>query len=401
MNRWPVLLLLGLCLVARAGHADLAHGIVRIGVLNDQSSVFADSSGPGSVMAARMAAEDFGRRAAGVPIEIIAADHQNKPDVGSAIARKWFDEDGVDAVADLGNSAVALAVVEVAKAKDRAALISGGASTALTGSACSPITVQWTFDSWALANALATTLVKAGNDSWFFLAADYAYGHDLERTTVNFVTAAGGTVLGSALHPLGAADFASWLLQAQAAHAKVIAFANGGNDTVNATKQAREFGLGRDGQKLVLLSATISDIQALGLDAAQGLLVAESFYWNETPAARAWSERWSKAMNGRMPTMIQAGVYAVVTHYLKAVAEAKTTAGRAVVAAMKALPTDDALFGRGTIRQDGRKLHDMHVFQVKAPAESKEPWDYYKLVGTVPAARAFRPIERGGCPLIK
>jgi branched-chain amino acid transport system substrate-binding protein len=378
--------------------AEISGGVVRIGVLDDLSSVFADSNGPGSVVSAQMAVEDFGGKIGNATIEVVSADHLNKPDVGATIARQWFDRDGVDVIADLGNSAVALAVAALAREKDKVALISSAGSTALTGAQCSPNTVQWTYDNYALANTSAKAIVAAGEDTWYFVTADYAFGHDLEKLTSETVEASGGKVLGAVRHPLNTADFASFLLQAQGSGAKVIGFANGGQDTANALKQGREFKLK---QRLVGLSATIVDVFALGLPTAQGLLIASPFYWDMNDGTRAWSKRWSERMHGHYPTMMQAGVYAAILHYLKAVAAAQTDSGKAVVDRMKAMPTDDPLFGKGSIRADGRKLHNMYLWQVKTPAESKYPWDYYKLVGTVPASEAFRPLAQSECPAVK
>ncbi|AXK80723.1 ABC transporter permease [Pseudolabrys taiwanensis] len=384
------------------GTAVAGDGVVRIGVLNDQSGVFADSTGNGSTIAARMAAEDFGGKAAGMPIEIIAADHQNRPDIGAGIARRWFDLDHVDAIADLGNSAVALAVAEIARDKNKAVLISAGGTTALTGKSCSPNTVQWTYDTWSQSNAIGTALVKKGLKKWFFLTADYTFGYNLRDETSKVVLANGGQVVGSVAHPLNSSDFSSYLLQAQASKADVIALANGGNDTANSIKQAQEFRITKGNQVLVGLSMMITDIKALGLAAAQGLYVTETFYWDRTPESRAWSERWAKRNNGRYPTMMQAGVYGAVLHYLKAVqAVGSVDDGAKVVAEMKKLPTDDPLFGKGYILPNGRKIHDAYVFQIKSPEESKSDWDYYKLVSTVPGKEAFLTLEQSGCKLTK
>jgi len=381
-------------------NANAGNGIVKIGVLNDQSGVFADSTGTGSTDAARMAAEAFGGKVAGMPIEIIAADHQNRADVGAAIARKWFDLDGVDAIADLGNSAVALAVNEIAREKNKTILVSAGGTTTLTGSACSPNTVQWTYDTWSQSSAIGTALVKAGNRKWFFLTADYTFGYNLRDETSKVVLANGGEIVDSVRHPINSSDFSSFLLQAQASKANVIALANGGNDTANAIKQAQEFGIQKGGQIVVGLSTMITDIKALGLNAAQDLYVTETFYWDRTPETRAWSKRWSERNGGRYPTMMQAGVYGATLHYLKAVAAVGSTAdGRKVVDKMKEMPTDDPLFGKGTILLNGRKIHDVYVFQVKSPEASKYPWDYYKLVSTSPGKQAFLTLEQSGCNL--
>jgi branched-chain amino acid transport system substrate-binding protein len=381
-------------------NANASDGVVKIGILNDQSGVFSDSSGTGSTDAARMAAEDFGGKVAGMPIAIIAADHQNRPDLGAGIAKKWFDLEGVDAIADLGNSAVALAVNEIARDKNKTILVSAGGTTTLTGKACSPNTVQWTYDTWSQSNAIGTALVKAGNRKWFFLTADYTFGYNLRDETSKVVLADGGEVVGSVRHPINSSDFSSYLLQAQASKANVIALANGGNDTANAIKQAQEFRIQKSGQIVVGLSTMITDIKALGLNTAQDLYVTETFYWDRTPETRAWSKRWSERNGGRYPTMIQAGVYGATLHYLKAVAAVGSTVdGRKVVDKMKEMPTDDPLFGKGTILPNGRKIHDVYVFQVKSPEESKYPWDYYKLVSTVPGQQAFLTLEQSGCNL--
>ena len=381
-------------------NTNAANGVVKIGILNDQSGVFADSTGTGSTDAARLAAEDFGGKVAGMPIEIIAADHQNRADVGAGIARKWFDLEGVDAIADLGNSAVALAVNEIAREKNKTVLVSAGGTTTLTGSACSPNTVQWTYDTWSQSSAIGTALVKAGNRKWFFLTADYTFGYNLRDETSKVVLANGGEIVGSVRHPINSSDFSSFLLQAQASKANVIALANGGNDTANAIKQAQEFGIQKGGQIVVGLSTMITDIKALGLNAAQDLYVTETFYWDLTPETRAWSKRWSERNGGRYPTMMQAGVYGATLHYLKAVAAVGSTAdGRKVVDKMKEMPTDDPLFGKGTILPNGRKIHDVYVFQVKSPEASKYPWDFYKLVSTLPGKQAFLTLEQSGCNL--
>jgi len=382
---------------AACGPSIAGGGVVRIGVLNDQSGVFSDSTGPGSTLAAQMAAEDFGGKVAGMPIEIVAADHQNKPDVGAGIARKWFDLEKVDAIADLGNSAVALAVADIARQKNKAVLISAGGTTALTGKACSPNTIQWTYDTWSQSNAIGSALVKSGHRKWFFITADYTFGHNLRDETGKVVRAKGGEVLGSVSHPLNNSDFSSYLLQAQASQADVIALANGGDDTANAIKQAQEYHI-TSKQIIVGLSTMITDIKALGLPASQGLYVAETFYWDRTPESRAWSKRWAERNKGRYPTMMQAGVYGAVLHYLKAVqAVGSVDDGRKIVAKMKELPTDDPLFGKGYIQSNGRKIHDVFIFKVKSPEESKYPWDYYNRVSTVPGKEAFLSVEQSGC----
>ena len=375
---------------------------VKIGVLTDQSGVYADLAGAGSVLAAQMAAEDFGGQVRGMPIEIVAADHQNRPDVGLNIARTWFDREGVSMICDIPGSAIALGVAELARDKNKVFVASSAATSDLTGRACTPNTVHWTFDNWSLANGTGRAVVESGGQSWFFITADYAFGHDLEAQVAAVVRGAGGQVLGSARHPLGNADFSSYLLQAQRSRAAVIGLANGGGDTINTIKQAAEFGIVQRGQKLVGLLIALTDIHALGLAAAQGLQFTEAFYWNLNAETRAWSLRFAPRRANRMPTQGQAGVYGGVLHYLKGVREAAgADDGAAVVRAMKALPTEDPLFGRGTIRADGRKLHDIYLFEAKTPAESREPWDYYKIVRTIPAASAFRPIAEGNCAIAR
>jgi branched-chain amino acid transport system substrate-binding protein len=382
--------------------------IIRIGVLNDMSGPFADLSGKGSVVAAQMAADDFAAQNPGAArVEILSADHQNKADVGAAVVRRWVDQDGVAAVVDVPNSAVALAVNQVLRDKDRAFLASSTATSDLTGKFCAPTTVQWTFDTWALANGTARALVRDGGDSWFFVTADYAFGQALQRDAAAQVQAAGGRVLGEARHPLDTTDLSSYLLQAQSSGAKVIALANAGTDTSNAIKQAAEFGIGRNGkQRLAGLLVFLTDVDALGLQAAQGLVLTEAFYWDLNDQTRAWSKRFADGMGGRMPTMNHAGVYSSVLAYLRAAQAVGVPAqgapsGAVVVARMEAAPIDDALFGPTTIRRDGRAVHAMYLFQVKAPGESRGRWDYYKTVATIPADRAFRPMSEGGCSLVK
>jgi branched-chain amino acid transport system substrate-binding protein len=375
--------------------------VVKIGVLNDQSGLYADLGGPGSVVAAKMAAEEFGNKVAGMPIEIVSADHQNKPDVGSGIATKWYDVDKVDVIVDVPNSGVALAIAKITADKNKVFIDSGAATSDLTGKACTPNTVHWTYDTWSLANGTGKEVVKAGGNTWFFLTADYAFGKALERDTTAVVVANGGKVLGSVLHPLTTADFSSFLLQAQASKAKVIGLANAGGDTINSIKAASEFGIVQGGQKLAGLLVFISDVHALGLKTANGLQLTSAYYWDHDEKTRAWSKKFGARMNGRMPTMVQAGVYAGVLHYLKAVQALKSDEdGKAVVAKMKAIPTDDPLFGKGTIRADGRQIHPMYLYEVKKPSESKGPWDYYKLVKEIPADQAFRPLAQGECPLV-
>jgi branched-chain amino acid transport system substrate-binding protein len=373
---------------------------VKIGVLGDMSSLFSENGGPGSVVAARLAVEDFNPAANGLKVEIVSADHQNKPDVGANIARQWFDVDNVDAIVDMATSSVALAVNEIAREKNKALLVSAAATSDLTGQKCSPNTIHWSYDTWMLAHGTGKATVATGGDTWFFITADYAFGQALERDTSAVILANGGKVVGSVRHPINVNDFSSFLLQAQASKAKVIGLANAGGDTVNAIKQSAEFGLTKGGQQLAGLLVFISDVNALGLEAAQGLVLTASWYWDMTDANRAFTKRRTERP-GRFPTMVQAGVYSSVTHYLKTVAALKGDAdGRTVVAKMKETPTDDPLFGKGFIRADGRKVHDAYLFQVKTPEESKYPGDYYKLRATIPAAEAFRPLKDGGCPLV-
>src|SRR5580765_6591050 len=388
-------------LAAEAAEAQISDGVIKIGVLNDQSSLYADLSGQGSVLAARMAVEDFGAAAKGMKVEIIFADHQNKADVGSNIARQWYDSDKVDVIADVPNSAVALAVNQITRDKGKAFLVSGAATSDLTGKACSPNTIHWTYDTWALANGTGNAIVKTGGDSWFFLTADYAFGHALERDTEAVVLKNGGKVLGKVRHPLNTQDFSSFLLQAQASKAKIIGLANAGGDTTNSIKQAAEFGIVKGGQNLAGLLVFLTDIHALGLPTAQGLIVTNTFYWDQNDQTRAFSKRFEAVDKGIHPTMVHAGVYASVLHYLKAVEALKSDDGTKVVAKMKEMPTDDPLFGKGTIRVDGRKIHPAYLVEVKKPAESKYPWDYYKIRTTIPADQAFRPLKDGECPLVK
>ena len=385
-------------LVASPAFADTA---VKIGVMNDRSGTYADLSGEGSVVAARMAVEDFKAAEKGIDVTIVSADHQNKPDIASNLARQWYDAEGVDVIADVPTSSAALAVNDITREKNKVFLVSGAASSDLTGKACSPNTVHWTYDTWALAHGTGQAMVETGGDSWFFLTADYAFGHALERDTSAVVEASGGKVLGAVRHPFPGQDFSSFLLQAQASGAKVIGLANAGADTTNAIKQAHEFGITQGGQNLAGLLIFITDVNALGLEPSQGLVLTEAFYWDLNDATRAWSKRFAEAHNGNMPTMVHAGVYASVLHYLKAVEAAGSKDSQAVMAKMKEMPSEDPLFGQGQVRQDGRHVHDMYLFQVKKPDESKANWDYYKVLATIPAERAFRPLAEGGCPLVK
>ena len=383
------------------GTAAQAQVNVKIGVMNDMSSLYADITGRGSVTAAKMAVEDFNPAAHGMKVDIIGADHQNKPDVGSNIARQWFDVDHVDAVVDVPTSSVALAVSDVAREKNKVFLISGAASSDLTGPKCTPNNVHWTYDTWMLANGTGRALVKTGGDTWFFLTADYAFGHALERDTAAVVTAAGGKVLGTVRHPLNTQDFSSFLLQAQSSKAKIIGLANAGGDTINSIKQGAEFGITAGGQQFAGLLVFVTDVNALGLKTAQGLVLTETWYWDMNDANRAWTKRWQAEHAGKLPSMVHAGVYAETLHYLKAVAALKSAAdGKAVVNQMKALPTDDPLFGKGYIRADGRKIHSAYLFQVKKPEESKYPGDIYIVRATIPAEEAFRPLKDGGCPMV-
>jgi branched-chain amino acid transport system substrate-binding protein len=386
---------------AAPAQAQISDGVVKIGVLNDQSGTYADLAGPGSVVAARMAVEDFGAARKGLKVEILAADHQNKPDVGSNIARQWYDVDKVDLIVDVPTSSVVLAVNQVAREKNKALIVSTGATSDLTGPACSPNAIHWTYDTWALANGTGSAIVKTGGDTWFFLTADYKFGHDLERDTEAVVVKNGGKVLGKVRHPFPSADFSSFLLQAQASKAKIIGLANAGADTTNAIKQGAEFGIVRGGQQFAGLLVFLTDVHALGLEKAQGLLLTESFYWDLNDQTRAFSKRFAERHRQAMPTMAQAGVYSAVLHYLKAVEALKSDDGPKVIAKMKELPTDDPVFGKGHVRADGRKIHPTYLFEVKKPSESKGPWDYYKVRATIPAEQAFRPIDQGGCPLVK
>jgi branched-chain amino acid transport system substrate-binding protein len=377
------------------------NGVLRIGVLNDMSSVYADFQGPGSVIAAQMAVEDFGKQSKR-KAEVVSGDHQNKPDIGAGIARRWLDIEGVDLIVDMPNSAVALAVGDIVREKNKVAIGSGAGTALLTGAKCSPNFVHWTYDTWANGHALARGVLESGAKTWFFITADYAFGHDLEKQASDEVLASGGKIIGSVRHPLGASDFSSFLLQAQASGAQVVALANAGGDTTNSVKQAAEFKIGAK-QKIVSLIFDLQSVPALGLNAAQGLVAINAFYWDTNDETRAWAKRFQERHAKKMmPNHMHAGVYAAVLHYLKAVDKVGSPAdGAAVVAAMKAMPTEDPLFGKGTIRADGRKVHPMYLLEVKVPAEAKGEWDVFKVVGTIPAEKAFRPLNDGGCPLVK
>jgi branched-chain amino acid transport system substrate-binding protein len=380
--------------------AQVSDGIVRIGVLNDQSGLYADLGGPGSVIAAKMAVEDVGSSVLGKPVDVIFADHQNKADIGAAIARQWFDAEKVDLAIGFDNSAVALAVEQLAAEHNRIAIAGAVGSTAFTGKSCTPTEASWIYDSYALTTSLARSVVAEGRDSWFFLTVDYAFGHSPEADATSAVRAAGGKVLGSVRHPLNTSDFSSYLLQAQSSGAKVVALANGGGDMINATKQANEFGLTRGGQSIVSLLVFITDIHSIGLKNAQGLKFVTGFYWDRDAETRAWSKRFF-SRHGAMPTQAQAAVYSAVRHYLRAVVAAGTDEAKAVMAKMRDMPVDDFFANSGRLREDGRLLHDMYFAQVKTPEESTEPWDYYKILGSISADQAFRSLADGGCPLVK
>jgi len=384
-------------------HAAIAQANppVKIGILTDMSGTYAAMGGAGSVAAAKLAVDDcLQAECKGMNIEVISADNQNKADVAAARAREWFDRDNVNVVADLTNSAAALAVQQIAKEKNRVALFSGPATTRLTNEDCSPTGFHWMFDSYSQSAAAARGLVNTGAKSWYFVTVDYAFGHSLEKEASDIVKGAGGTVVGSVRHPLNAPDFASFLLQAQSSKAQVVALANGGQDTVNTLKQASEFGIVAGGQKLAALLVFLSDIHALGLQTAQGLSFVDGFYWDFDDKTRQWSTRFQQSFRNLKPTMVQAGVYSSVRHYLKAVAATNSTDGKVVADKMRELPVADDVMRNASIRPDGRVIHDMYLFQVKTPAESKAPWDYYKLVATVPAAEAFQPLERSACSLV-
>ena len=389
-------------LTAGFANAQISGDVVKIGVLNDMSGLYADIGGPGSVVAAKMAVDDY-LKATGskLKVEVVSADHQNKADVGSSIARKWYDSEGVDMIVDVPTSSVGLAINQVAKEKGKVLINTGSATSDLTGKDCSPNTVHWLYDTWMLAHGTGSAVVKQGGDSWFFLTADYAFGHALERDTSAVVKANGGKIVGDVKVPLNTQDFSSFLLQAQASKAKVIGLANAGGDTINSIKQASEFGIVQGGQKLAGLLVFLTDVHGLGLQKAQGLQITTAWYWDLNDNTRAWTKRFAAANGGKYPTMDHAGVYAGILHYLKAVDALKSDDGTKVVAEMKKLPTDDILFGKGMVRADGRKIHPVYLVEVKKPAESKGPYDYYKVLQTIPADKAFRPLNEGNCPLVK
>jgi branched-chain amino acid transport system substrate-binding protein len=398
-------LLLGTALtLATAGFALAQDKTVKIGSLSDQSGLYADLGGPGSTLAAQLAAEDSGLMAKGWKIDIISGDHQNKPDIGTSIARQWFDVDKVDVIVDVPNSGVALAVNNIVKEKNGVYINSGAATSDLTNAQCSPNTVHWTYDTYMLAHSTGQALVKSGGDSWFFLTADYAFGAALERDTTAVITANGGKVVGGVKHPLNTSDFSSFLLQAQSSKAKIIGLANAGGDTTNTIKQAAEFGIVKGGQKLAALLLFITDVKAIGLETAQGLNFTETFYWDMNDETRAFSKKFAARMkNGAPPSMVQAGVYAGLMHYFKALDAlgANPHDGIKIVEKMKSTPTDDPLFGKGSIQPNGRTIHSAYLFEVKKPSESKSAWDFYKLVGTVPGDQAFTPLDKSTCALLK
>jgi branched-chain amino acid transport system substrate-binding protein len=398
-----IMSLAALAVALACGTANAQQLNIKIGVLTDMSSLYADATGPGSVLAAKIAAADFMTDHPNIKIEVISGDHQNKADIGTQLANQWYDVDKVDMIADVPNSGVALAISQVTRDKNKVFVASGPASSDLTGPKCSPNTVHWTYDTWMLANGTGKAVVKTGGDTWFFLTSDYAFGHALERDTMAVVEKNGGKVLGKVRHPINTNDFSSFLLQAQSSKAKVIGLANAGGDTINSIKQAAEFGIVKGGQSLAGLLVFATDVNALGLQTSQGLVLTETFYWDLNDSTRAWTKRWHAERNapGKYPAMNQAGVYAGTLHYLKAVAALKSAAdGKAVVAKMKEMPTEDPLFGKGIIRADGRKLHPAYLFEAKKPEESKYPGDFYKLRATIPANEAFRPLNEGNCPLV-
>jgi branched-chain amino acid transport system substrate-binding protein len=393
------------CLIwGLGGSADAQQPPLKLGVLTDMSSLYADVTGPGSVIAAKMAVEDFlaAPHRMTRPIEVLSADHLNKADVATGVAREWIDRDGVDAIVDAPNSAVALAVRNIVQTKNRTLLVTGASSSDLTGKACSPNLIHWTYDTYALATGVARAVVESGGKSWFTMTADYAFGQAMEQDIKNAIAKTGGTVVGGVRTPINSQDFSSFLLQAQSSKAQVVGLINAGGDTINSIKQSVEFGIGARGQRVVATVLYLSDVHSLGLAVAQGLQFTESFYWDLNDGTRTWSNRFGPRNNGRYPTALQAGVYGATLHYLRAIdALGSSTDGKAVVAKMKELPTDDPLFGKGTIRSDGRKLHNMYLFEVKKPEESKYPWDYYKVVKTIPPDEAWRPLAEGGCDFSK
>ncbi|MFN5105940.1 MAG: ABC transporter substrate-binding protein [Bradyrhizobium sp.] len=391
---------LALAASGTAANAQISDDVVKLGVLTDMSSLYADATGKGSVAAVEMAVADYGGKVKGKPIQVVVADHQNKPDVGVSIARNWYDNDKVDAILDVPTSSVALPISALTREKNKIHINSGGGSSDITGTACSPNTVHWTYDTYALSNVAGKAMVKRGEDTWFFVTADYAFGMALQRDAANVVKETGGKVLGDVRHPLNSSDFSSFLLQAQASKAKVVARANAGGDTTTALKQAAEFGLAQGGQKLIALLMEITDTHALGLKATQGLIVTDAFYWDMNDETRAFSKRFNEKV-GHMPTMIQAGLYSATMHYLKAIEAVGTDEAPKVMEQMRKTPINDFFAKNGHIRIDGRMVHDMYLFETKKPEESKNEWDLYKLIATVPGDEAFRPLDKGGCPLVK
>lgn len=373
---------------------------VRLGVLTDMSGMNFDLAGEGSVVAARMAVEDFGGTLNGEPIEVIVGDHQNKPDIGSTLARRWIDEQNVKAIIDVPTSSVAMAVQEITRDKDVAFLASTAGSSDLTGKACSPTTAQWTWDTYALANGTGRAITQEGGKKWYFITVDYTFGHALERDTAEAVKASGGEVVGSVRHPRETTDFSSFLLQAQSSGADVIALANSSGDTMTALKQTSEYGISQGGQRIAGMLLFLSDIHSVGLETAQGLTLTTGFYWDYDDQTREWSKRFGERMGGKMPTMVHAGVYSSVMNYLKAAEEAQTTSGKVVIKTMRGMNINDFFARNAKLREDGRMVHDMYLVQVKSPAESKGPWDYYKVLKTIPGDEAFRPLDKGGCPLV-
>jgi branched-chain amino acid transport system substrate-binding protein len=402
MKSLAATLMAGLALAASGGaaHAQISDDVVKIGVLTDMSSLYADATGKGSLVAVQMAVADYGGKVKGKPVEIVSADHQNKPDVAVSIARNWYDNEKVDAIVDVPTSSVALPISALTREKNKIHINSGAGTSDLTGPACSPNTVHYTYDTYSLSNVAGKAMVKRGEDTWFFVTADYAFGMALERDAANVVRENGGKVLGDVRHPLNNSDFSSFLLQAQASKAKVIALADAGGDTTNALKQAAEFGITQGGQKMIALLMEITDVHSLGIKATQGLIVTDAFYWDTNDETRAFSNRFKEKI-GRMPTMIQAGLYSATMHYLKAIDAIGTDDSLKVMAQMRATPINDFFVKNGKIRADGRMVHDMYLFEVKKPEESKNEWDLYKLLATVPGDEAFRPLDKGNCPLVK
>ena len=385
--------------LAAAQTPKISDDVVKIGLIEDMSGVYADITGMGAVTAAKMAVEEFGGKVLGKPIEVVFADHQNKADIGGAIARRWFDSENVDAILDVASSSPALAALEVAKDKKKIIALSSPGSIRITNDACGPYVIHWAYDSYAIANSTGTALVKQGNNSWYFIVADYAFGHSLDKDTGDVVTANGGKVLGSTRLPVGTTDFASALLQAQGSGAKVVALANAGADTINSIKQAAQFGITQSGQKLATLAGFINDVHGLGLKEAQGLTITEASYWDMNDDTRKWSQRFFEKMKA-MPNMLQTGTYSATLHYLKAVEAAGTDETEAVMRKMREIPVNDVFYKNGKIRVDGRMVHDMYLFQVKTPAQSKGPWDYYNLIATIPGDQAFQPLSLSTCPLV-